>query len=80
MSQLPPLSGRARTLRTEAQCADIFTKSFRELPKWQQAIRLIGIRKAGAKLALPPEPGPRPETMAKKKEANQSLASDDAAE
>ena len=40
--------------RTEAQCADIFTKSFRELPKWLQAIRLIGIGKPGAKLALPP--------------------------
>ena len=26
--------------RTEAQCADVFTKAFRELPKWQQAIRL----------------------------------------
>ena len=66
--------------RTEAQCADIFTKTVRELPKWQQAIRLIGIGKPNAKLALPPEPGPRPESLAKKKEANQGLASDDASE
>ena len=66
--------------RTEAQCADVFTKSFRELPKWLQAIRLIGIGKPGGRLCMPPEPGPRPETIGKKKAANQSLASDDAAE
>ena len=64
--------------RTEAQCADVFTKAFRELPKWQQAIRLIGIGRPSEKLALPPEPGPRPETLEKKKVANQTLASDDA--
>ena len=66
--------------RTEAQCADVFTKPFRELPKWLQAIRMIGIGKPGGKQCLPPEPGPRPETVEKKKAANQSLASDDAAD
>ena len=63
--------------RTEAQCADIFTKTFRELPKWQQAVRLIAIGRPEGKLVLPPEPGPRPETLEKKKAANQTLASDD---
>ena len=65
--------------RTEAQCADEFTKTFRELPKWQQAIRLIGIGRPGTACVMPPEPGPRPETMEKKAKANQPLASDDAA-
>ena len=46
--------------RTEAMCADIFTKTFRELPKWLHAIKLIGIRPAGAPPEAPPEPGPRP--------------------
>ena len=64
--------------RTEAQCADVFTKAFRELPKWQQAIRLIGIGRPGEPLKVPPEPGPRPETLEKKKVAKQSLASDEA--
>ena len=64
--------------RTEAQCADIFTKTFCELPKWQQAVRLIAIGRPEGKLDLPPEPGPRPETLEKKRVANQSLASDDA--
>ena len=41
---------------------------------------MIGIGKPGAKLALPPEPGPRPETLQKKEAAKQGLASDDAAE
>ena len=65
--------------RTEAQCADVFTKTFRELPKWQQAIRLIGIGRPGTPCAMPPEPGPRPDTMEKKAKANQPLASGDAA-
>ena len=64
--------------RTEAQCADVFTKAFRDLPKWQQAYRLIGIGHPSTRLEMPPEPGPRPETLIKKKEAKQSLASDDA--
>ena len=46
--------------RTEAMCADIFTKTFRELPKWLHAIKLIGIRPAGAPPQAPPDPGPRP--------------------
>ena len=64
--------------RTEAQCADVFTKAFRDLPKWQQAYRFIGIRRPSTRLEMPPEPGPRPDTLIKKKEAKQSLASDDA--
>jgi len=65
--------------RTEAQCADVFTKTFRELPKWQQAIRLIGIGRPTTACTLPPEPGPRPDTLEKKKQANQPLASDELA-
>ena len=64
--------------RTEAQCADVFTKAFRELPKWQQAYRMIGIGRPEDAIKPPPEPGPRPETLAKKKVANQTLASDEA--
>ena len=60
--------------RTEAQCADVFTKAFRDLPKWQQAYRLIGIGRPSTRLEMPPEPGPRPETLVKKKEAKQSGA------
>ena len=62
--------------RTEAMCADIFTKCFRELPKWQQAIRLIGIRPPDSPPVMPPEPGPRPETVEKKAKANQTVATD----
>ena len=42
--------------RTEAQCVDMLTKSFRELPKWLQAIRLIGIGKPGGRLCMPLNP------------------------
>ena len=49
-------------------CADIFTKTFRELPKWLHAIKLIGIRPSGTLPVAPPEPGPRPETEQKKAE------------
>ena len=66
--------------RTEAQGADMFTKSFNELPKWLQAIRLIGISKPGGRLCMSPEPGPRPETLENKKIANQKRASDGAAD
>ena len=54
--------------RTEAMAADIFTKTFKELPKWQHAIKLIGIRPSGSRPEKPPEPGPRPETEAKNAE------------
>ena len=64
--------------RTEAQCADVFTKTFRQLPKWQQAVRLIGIGKPDAPPSVPPEPGPRPDTV-EKKANGQSVASDEAA-
>ena len=66
--------------RTDAQCADMFTKPFRELPKWQQAIRFIGIGTPGSKLCMPRKPGPWPGIRGKKKEPMQPLASDDAAE
>ena len=62
--------------RTEAMCADIFTNCFRGLPKWLQAIRLIGIRPPDAKPEMPPAPGPRPETIEKKAKANRTIASD----
>ena len=65
--------------RTEAQCADVFTKTFRELLKWQQAARLIGIAKPDAPPYVPPEPGPRPETVEKKKANGQTVSSDEAA-
>ena len=65
--------------RTEAQCADVFTTTFRELPKWQQAVRLIGIAKPDAPPYVPPEPGPRPETVEKKKANGQTVATDGAA-
>ena len=57
-------------------CADMFTKYFRELPKWLQAIRLIGIRPPDSPPAKPSEPGPRPETLEKKAKANQPVATD----
>ncbi|MDA8582809.1 Ty1/Copia family ribonuclease HI [bacterium] len=59
--------------RTEAMCADIFTKTFRELPKWLHAIKLIGIRPSGTLPAAPPEPGPRPETEQRKAEHLENL-------
>ena len=59
--------------RTEAMCADIFTKTFRELPKWLHAIKLIGIRPSGTLPAAPPEPGPRPETEQRKAENLENL-------
>ena len=65
--------------RTEAQCADVFTKTFRELPKCQQAVRLIGIAKPDAPPYVPPEPGPRPETVEKKKANGHTVSSDEAA-
>ena len=65
--------------RTEAQCADVFTKTFRELPKWQQAVRFIGIAKPDIPPYVPPELGPRPETVEKKKAHGQSVSSDEAA-
>ena len=46
--------------RTEAQCADVFTKCFKDLPKWEQAYRMIGMRRPGEQPELPPTPGPRP--------------------
>ena len=46
--------------RTEAQCADIFTKTFSTKVKWLEAIDLVGIRAPGSPPKLPPEPGPRP--------------------
>ena len=46
--------------RTESMCADVFTKTFKELPKWQLAYRMIGIRKPGDKPEMPPEVGARP--------------------
>lgn len=52
--------------RTESQCADVFIKAFRGLPKLQQPYRLIGIGRPDVVLKHPPEPGPRPETLEKK--------------
>ena len=46
--------------RTESMCADVFTKTFKDLPKWQLAYRMIGIRKPGDSPELPPEVGARP--------------------
>ena len=42
--------------RTEAQCADVFTKSFKDLPKLEQAYRMIGMRKPGEQPRLPSNP------------------------
>ena len=47
--------------RTEAQCADVFTKTFGDVVKWQGAIELIGMAPGGTPPKPPPEPGPRPE-------------------
>ena len=63
-------------IRTEAFCADIFIKCFRDLPKLQQAICLIQIVKPTTTPWKPPEAGHRQETLDKKKVAKQSLASD----
>ena len=46
--------------RTEAQCADMFTKTFSTKVKWLEAIELIGVRAPGGLLIPPREPGPRP--------------------
>ena len=46
--------------RTESMCADVFTKTFKDLPKWQLAYRMIGIRKPGDMPEMPPEVGARP--------------------
>ena len=56
-------------------CADIFTKTFRESPKWLHAIKLIGIRPSGTLPVAPPEPGPRPETEQKKAENLENMRS-----
>ena len=47
--------------RTEAQCADVFTKTFGDVVKWQGAIELIGMAPGGTPPIPTPEPGPRPE-------------------
>ena len=46
--------------RTEAQLADVFTKTFRDPLKYASAVRDIGIAKKGSAITLPPTPGPRP--------------------
>ena len=46
--------------RTEAQLADVFTKTFRDPLKYASAVRDIGIAKKGSAITLPPIPGPRP--------------------
>ena len=51
--------------RTESQCADIFTKSFRDAHKWAEAVRMIGVTRPGDEVVMPPVPGPRPDPKAK---------------
>ncbi len=46
--------------RTEAPCADVFTKTFKVTPNWQNAVKLVGIVHPESKTEMPPEPGPRP--------------------
>ena len=46
--------------RIEAQCADIFTRMFSTTVQLLDAIGLIGVRRPGLVLNLPPETGPRP--------------------
>ena len=46
--------------RTEAQCADIFIKNFRDVQKWHKAVQDIGVAPKGTPPSMPPEPGPRP--------------------
>ena len=46
--------------RTEAQCADIFTKNFKDVQKWHKAVQDIGVGPKGTPPNMPPEPGPRP--------------------
>ena len=53
--------------RIESQCADIFTKSFRDAFKWAEAVGMIGVAKPGTAIHPPPEPGRRPEPKAKAK-------------
>ena len=47
--------------RTEARCADVFTKTFGVVAKWRGAIELIGMAPGGTPPNPTPEPGPRPE-------------------
>ena len=46
--------------RTESMCADVFTKTSADLPKWQLAYRMTGIRRPGDDPEMPPEVGARP--------------------
>ena len=46
--------------RTESMCADVFTKTFKDLPNSQLTYRKIGIRKPGDPPELPPDVGARP--------------------
>ena len=45
--------------RTEAQLADVFTKTFRDPLKYASAVQDIGIARKGSVVTLPPTPGPR---------------------
>ena len=64
---------RAIYTSSESQCADIFTKSFKDVPKWKQAVDNIGVAPPGAKIAMPPKPGMRETTkIAKAKNAQLS--------
>ena len=47
--------------RTESQCADIFTKTFRDAHKWSEAVRMIGVAPPGSEVTPPPTPGRRPD-------------------
>ena len=51
--------------RTESQCADIFTKTFRDAAKWSEAVRMIGAAPPGSAVHPPPTPGRRPDPPAK---------------
>ena len=64
--------------RSEAHCADVSMKTFRELPTRQQAVRLIGIAKLDAPPSVPPERGPHSEIV-EKKANGQTVSSDEAA-
>ena len=64
---------RAIYTSSESQCADIFTKSFKDVPKWKQAVDNIGVAPPGAKITMPPKPGMRETTkIAKAKNAQLS--------
>ena len=56
--------------RTEAQCADIFTKNFRDVHKWHKAVQDIGVAPKGTPPSMPPEPGPRPPKEPKEGESS----------